>query len=95
MTYPRKLTGVVRKEDGRRKATREAQAQRKATAAVAEQEQVKRVKSVKRRELEARSAVVPCVVPSCFYTWTAPAQATQNDAAIAKNVLAYSGLDVC
>ena len=61
MTYPRNLTGVVRKKDERRKATREAYAQRKAAEAAAEQEQVKRLKSAKRREIDDRSAAVPCV----------------------------------
>ena len=63
VTYPRHLTGVVRKKDERRKAMREAHAQRKAAEAAAEQEQVKRLKSAKRREIDERSALVPCVLP--------------------------------
>ena len=59
MTYPRNLTGVVRKKDERRKATREAYAQRKAAEAAAEEEQVKRLKSAKRREIDDRCALAP------------------------------------
>lgn len=64
VTYPRNLTGVVRKKDERRKAMREAYAQRKAAEATAEQEQVKRLKSLKRREIDDRSAAVPVTFPS-------------------------------
>ncbi len=56
MTYPRNLSGVVRKKDERRKATREAYAQRKAAEAAVEEEQVKRLKSAKRREIDERCA---------------------------------------
>jgi len=59
VTYPRNLEGVVRKKDERRKAQRESHAQRKAEKAIAEQEQVKRMKSVKRREIDERFANIP------------------------------------
>lgn len=57
VTYPRQLEGVVRKQDGGRRATREARAQRKATEAVQEEQQVKRMKSAKRREIDDRQGV--------------------------------------
>ena len=59
VTYPRNLEGVVRKKDERRKAQRESHAQRKAAKATAEQEQVKRMKSVKRREIDERFVNIP------------------------------------
>ena len=79
MTYPRNLTGVVRKKDERRKTMREAHAQRKAAVAAAEQEQVKRLKSAKRREIDERSAVVTCVLPSA-----ACAEVSQEECANAR-----------
>ena len=65
VTYPRVLEGVVRKKDDRRKAQREAAAKRKAAEAAAMAEQVKRLKSAKRREMDERQApLIPERIPS-------------------------------
>jgi protein KRI1 len=54
VTYPRNLEGIVRKKDDRRRAAREARAQRKAAEAAAHEEEIKRLKAHKRRELQDR-----------------------------------------
>lgn len=56
-TYPRNLEGIVRKKDDRRRTAREARAERKAAEAGAQEEEIKRVKAHKRRELQTRSEV--------------------------------------
>jgi hypothetical protein len=52
------LQGVVRRKDDRRKAQREAAAKRKAEEAAAMAEQIKRLKSAKRREIAERQALL-------------------------------------
>ncbi len=59
ITYPRNLEGVVRKKDDRRRTAREARAERKAAEATALEEEVKRRKAEKRRELDQRCADGP------------------------------------
>lgn len=74
VTYPRVLEGIVRKKDDRRKAQREAAAKRKAAEAAAMAEQVKRLKSAKRREIDERQAPL---TPERIHPWLAYADVCQ------------------
>ena len=67
ITYPRQLEGVVRKKDDRRKQQREAKAARKSVEAAALAEEVKRLKSHKRREMDEQCAA--CAVPVLLLRW--------------------------
>ena len=49
----------MRKADDRRKRARESKAERQAAAAAARQEEVRRLKAIKRREIEERCARSP------------------------------------
>ena len=52
----------MRKADDRRKRARESKADRQAAAAAARQEEVRRLKAIKRREIEDRCAGKPPAV---------------------------------
>jgi protein KRI1 len=52
VSYPRQIEGAVRKPDDRRKRAREAKKQRQAAAEEARREEVKRLKNLKKREIE-------------------------------------------
>lgn len=56
MSYARQVEGAVRKADDRRKRARESKAARRADEAAARQEEVRRLKALKRREIEERCA---------------------------------------
>ena len=56
VSYARQVEGVVRKADDRRKRARESKAVRRADEAAARQEEVRRLKALKRREIEERCA---------------------------------------
>ena len=69
-TYPRVIEGAVRKADERRRHIREAKAERRAAAAVQREEDIKRLKTLKRHELEERcSPPQPASVPLYFHFW--------------------------
>lgn len=59
VSYARQVEGAVRKADDRRKRARESKAERQAAAAAARQEEVRRLKAIKRREIEERCARNP------------------------------------
>jgi protein KRI1 len=52
--YPRVIEGVVRKPDDRRKRQRDAKKERLQVAEEERREEVKRLKNLKRREIEER-----------------------------------------
>eukprot|EP00887_Chlorella_sp_A99_P002553 scaffold6.g2553.t1 len=54
VTHPRKLEGTVRKEDDRRRRARAEKAARKVAEEAARREEVKRLKNLKRQEIEER-----------------------------------------
>jgi len=59
VSYARAVEGAVRKGDDRRARAREARAARQAAGAAARQEEVRRLKAIKRREIEDRCAAAP------------------------------------
>lgn len=54
MSYPRTIDGAVRKPDDRRKRARDAKKARKDAEEAARREEVKRLKNLKRAEIEDR-----------------------------------------
>jgi protein KRI1 len=60
-TYPRQVEGTVRKEDDRRKRQREAKAARAAAAEEARAADLRRLKNLKKREIETRLGEVQAV----------------------------------
>ncbi|GLC34476.1 hypothetical protein PLESTB_001257000 [Pleodorina starrii] len=54
ITHPRNIEGVVRKPDDKRKRQRDAKKQRLEEAAEAEREEVKRLKNLKKQEIEGK-----------------------------------------
>ncbi|KAK9842076.1 hypothetical protein WJX81_007399 [Elliptochloris bilobata] len=81
VSYARQVEGVVRKADDRRTRARESKAARLAAEAAARQEDVRRLKAIKRREIEERLVEVQ-----------EAAGATAGDAALAR-MLESGGFD--
>ena len=58
VTYPREVEGLVRKADDRRKLARKRKAERKDAAVAERAAEVRRLKNIKRGEVDARLAEI-------------------------------------
>lgn len=58
LTHPREIPSLVRREDDTRKNKREARAERKAAEKAAQEEETRRLKGAKRREIEKQLAAL-------------------------------------